>query len=143
MNSPRQEEIMTNSAPGGAIDYNTKIIEEFRASQGRVGGMWAGTTLILIHHIGAKSGIERVTPLAGRRRSSKCSGAMSDRLLGAPMLAAATSGRVRVGGAVRPMLRTSGPKQNAVPDRGLPGCVTARRERTLSRYAPRYTRGPR
>ena len=55
---------MTNSAPGGAIDYNTKIIEEFRASQGRVGGMWAGTTLILIHHIGAKSGIERVTPLA-------------------------------------------------------------------------------
>src|SRR6266851_4550969 len=64
MNSPRQEEIMANSAPGGANDYNIKIIEEFRASQGRVGGMWAGTTLILIHHIGAKSWIERVTPLA-------------------------------------------------------------------------------
>jgi deazaflavin-dependent oxidoreductase (nitroreductase family) len=27
--------------------------------------MWAGTTLILLHHIGAKSGIERVTPVAG------------------------------------------------------------------------------
>jgi deazaflavin-dependent oxidoreductase (nitroreductase family) len=26
--------------------------------------MWTGTTLILIHHIGAKSGIERVTPVA-------------------------------------------------------------------------------
>jgi len=55
---------MANSATGGANDFNTKIIEEFRANQGRVGGLWAGTTLILIHHIGAKSGIERVTPLA-------------------------------------------------------------------------------
>ncbi len=54
---------MANSAPGGANDYNTKIIEEFRANEGRVGGPWAGTTLILIHHLGARSGIERVTPL--------------------------------------------------------------------------------
>jgi deazaflavin-dependent oxidoreductase (nitroreductase family) len=45
-------------------DYNTTIIEEFRANQGRVGGMWEGTTLVLLHHIGAKSGIERVTPVA-------------------------------------------------------------------------------
>jgi deazaflavin-dependent oxidoreductase (nitroreductase family) len=57
------EEIMANSATGGANDYNTKIIEEFRANKGLVGGPWAGTTLILIHHIGAKSGIERVLPL--------------------------------------------------------------------------------
>jgi deazaflavin-dependent oxidoreductase (nitroreductase family) len=57
------EEIMANSASGGADDYNTKIIEEFRANEGRVGGPWAGTPMILIHHIGAKSGIERVTPL--------------------------------------------------------------------------------
>jgi deazaflavin-dependent oxidoreductase (nitroreductase family) len=56
---------MANSAPGSvASDYNTKIIEEFRANRGRVGGPWAGTTLILIHHIGAKSGTERTTPLA-------------------------------------------------------------------------------
>jgi deazaflavin-dependent oxidoreductase (nitroreductase family) len=54
---------MANSATGGANDYNTKIIEEFRANQGRVSGPWAGTMLILIHHIGAKSGIERVLPL--------------------------------------------------------------------------------
>jgi deazaflavin-dependent oxidoreductase (nitroreductase family) len=39
------------------------MIEEFRANEGRVGGSWAGTTLILIHHIGARSGTERVTPL--------------------------------------------------------------------------------
>jgi len=55
---------MANSAAGEASDYNTKIIKEFRANQGRVGGPWGGTTLILIHHIGARSGIERVTPLA-------------------------------------------------------------------------------
>ena len=55
---------MANPAPGEANDYNTKIIEEFRANQGRVGGMWAGTTLLLLHHVGAKSGIKRVTPLA-------------------------------------------------------------------------------
>ena len=56
---------MANSAPGSvASDYNTKIIEEFRANQGRVGGPWADTPVILIHHIGARSGIERTTPLA-------------------------------------------------------------------------------
>ena len=54
---------MAESAPGGASDFNTKMIEEFRANDGRVGGPWAGTTLILIHHIGARSGTERVTPL--------------------------------------------------------------------------------
>ncbi len=58
------EEIMANSAPGEANDFNTKIIEEFRANEGRVGGPLAGATMILIHHIGAKSGIERVSPLA-------------------------------------------------------------------------------
>ena len=55
---------MANSATGGDDDYNAKIIAEFRANQGRVGGPWAGITLTLIHHIGAKSGIERVLPLA-------------------------------------------------------------------------------
>ena len=59
---------MANSAAGGASDYNTEIIKEFRANQGRVGGPWAGTTLILIHHIGARSGTERVTPVACSRQ---------------------------------------------------------------------------
>jgi len=58
------EEVKVNSAAGGARDYNTEIIKEFQANQGRVGGPWAGITLILIHHIGARSGIERVTPVA-------------------------------------------------------------------------------
>jgi deazaflavin-dependent oxidoreductase (nitroreductase family) len=54
---------MTNSAPDEGSDYNAKIIKEFRANRGRVDGPWAGTTLILIHHLGARSGVERVTPL--------------------------------------------------------------------------------
>ena len=44
-------------------DYNTKIIEEYRVNDGRVGGPWEGAPLILVHDIGAKSGIEHVTPL--------------------------------------------------------------------------------
>ena len=57
-------QVMANPARGGASDYNTAIIAEFRENGGRVGGPWAGTPMILIHHIGARSGIERVTPLA-------------------------------------------------------------------------------
>ena len=29
---------MADSATGGASDFNTKIIEEFRANEGRIGG---------------------------------------------------------------------------------------------------------
>ena len=47
-------------------DFNRRIIEEFRANGGRVGGPLAGTPMLLLHHIGARSGIERVTPLAYR-----------------------------------------------------------------------------
>ena len=55
---------MAHSAPGGTDDFNDKIIEEYRANEGRVSGPLAGTPMILLHHIGAKSGIQRVTPLA-------------------------------------------------------------------------------
>jgi deazaflavin-dependent oxidoreductase (nitroreductase family) len=54
---------MTNPAPHEGSDYNAKIIKEFQANQGRVGGPWAGTTLILIHHIGARSRAEGLTRL--------------------------------------------------------------------------------
>jgi deazaflavin-dependent oxidoreductase (nitroreductase family) len=55
---------MTAPAAGEIRDFNTRIIEEFRANRGRVSGPLAETPMILIHHIGTKSGIERVTPLA-------------------------------------------------------------------------------
>lgn len=44
-------------------DWNQRIIDEFRANEGRVGGPFEGAPMILIHHIGARSGTERVTPL--------------------------------------------------------------------------------
>ena len=45
-------------------DPNQAIIDEFRANEGRVGGFFEGKTLLLLHHKGAKSGAERVNPLA-------------------------------------------------------------------------------
>jgi deazaflavin-dependent oxidoreductase (nitroreductase family) len=45
-------------------DFNAKIIEEFRANEGRVGGIFQGTPLLLLHHAGAKSGKSRINPLA-------------------------------------------------------------------------------
>lgn len=44
-------------------DWNQKIIEEFRANDGKVGGPFAGATLLLLHTTGAKSGQERINPL--------------------------------------------------------------------------------
>jgi deazaflavin-dependent oxidoreductase (nitroreductase family) len=45
-------------------DFNARVIDEFRANGGRVGGMFDGASLLLLHHTGAKSGAGRVNPLA-------------------------------------------------------------------------------
>lgn len=44
-------------------DWNTKVIREFRANEGRVGGNFEGVPMILVHHVGRRSGVERTTPL--------------------------------------------------------------------------------
>lgn len=44
-------------------EANRGVVEEFRAHAGRVGGYFAGAPMLLLHHIGARSGIERVNPL--------------------------------------------------------------------------------
>ncbi|APA98205.1 hypothetical protein NS506_04157 [Nocardia seriolae] len=44
-------------------DWNTQIINEFRANEGRVGGPFEGAPMILVHHRGRKTGREGVTPL--------------------------------------------------------------------------------
>jgi deazaflavin-dependent oxidoreductase (nitroreductase family) len=44
-------------------NWNTKIIDEFRANDGKVGGGFEGAPLLLLHTIGAKSGQERVNPM--------------------------------------------------------------------------------
>ena len=53
-------------------DFDRRTVEEFRANGGRAGGVLAGTPLVLIHHIGAKSGVERVTPLAYSAQGDDC-----------------------------------------------------------------------
>ena len=51
---------MSDEAP---LDWNAQVIAEFRANDGKVGGPFEGSAMVLIHHRGAKTGTERVTPL--------------------------------------------------------------------------------
>ena len=44
--------------------YNRQVIAEFRARNGAVDGLPPGLSLLLLHHLGARSGTEHVTPLA-------------------------------------------------------------------------------
>lgn len=44
-------------------DWNQQIIAEFRANGGMVGGPFEGAPMVLVTHRGARSGIERTTPL--------------------------------------------------------------------------------
>ncbi len=45
-------------------DFNKKVIQEFRANQGKVGGHFEGMDLLLVHTTGAKSGKLRINPTA-------------------------------------------------------------------------------
>ncbi len=45
-------------------DFNKEIIQEFRANEGAVGGMFEGMSLLLVHTTGAKSGELRINPTA-------------------------------------------------------------------------------
>lgn len=44
-------------------DWNTKIIEEFRSNEGRVGGSFEGAPVLLLTTTGAKTGQSRVNPM--------------------------------------------------------------------------------
>jgi deazaflavin-dependent oxidoreductase (nitroreductase family) len=45
-------------------DYNQRIIDEFRANGGKPPSWSGDSSLLLLHHRGAKSGLERVNPVA-------------------------------------------------------------------------------
>jgi deazaflavin-dependent oxidoreductase (nitroreductase family) len=47
-------------------DFNQKIIDEFRANEGKVGGMFEGAPVLLLTSTGAKSGQRRTTPVVYR-----------------------------------------------------------------------------
>jgi len=44
-------------------DWNAEIIEEFRANSGKVGGMFEGAPMLILHTKGARTGADRETPL--------------------------------------------------------------------------------
>lgn len=44
-------------------NWNTRVIEEFRANGGKVGGNFEGAPILLLHTTGAKSGKERINPM--------------------------------------------------------------------------------
>ena len=46
------------------VTMNRDVIQEFRANNGKVGGVFADQPLLILHHVGAKTGIERLSPLA-------------------------------------------------------------------------------
>ncbi|MFP5021995.1 nitroreductase/quinone reductase family protein [Pseudonocardia phyllosphaerae] len=46
-----------------AEDFNTRIVREFRENKGRVGEPFEGLPMLLMHHVGARTGTPRTTPL--------------------------------------------------------------------------------
>jgi len=44
-------------------EMNRQVIADFRATGGRPGGQFDGIPVVLVHHVGAKSGKERIAPL--------------------------------------------------------------------------------
>jgi deazaflavin-dependent oxidoreductase (nitroreductase family) len=59
LHKPKENKQMNNPN-----NWNQAIIDEFRANAGQVGGHFAGKTLLLLHTLGARSGQERVNPVA-------------------------------------------------------------------------------
>src|ERR1700759_3084763 len=56
MNQPADRDFVKN--------FNKNLIEEFRANDGKVTGQFSGAKLLLLTTTGAKSGQQRVSPLA-------------------------------------------------------------------------------
>lgn len=44
-------------------DFNAQVIDEFRANEGRVAGPFEGYPMVLVHHVGRRSGDEHVSPM--------------------------------------------------------------------------------
>jgi deazaflavin-dependent oxidoreductase (nitroreductase family) len=43
--------------------WNERVVTEFRANCGQVGGEYSGYLMILVHNVGARSGRSRINPL--------------------------------------------------------------------------------
>ena len=51
------------AAPPEEQDWNQQMIAEFRQNHGRLSGPFEGAPVLLLHHLGAKTGTERVNPM--------------------------------------------------------------------------------
>jgi len=49
--------------PTDMAAFNKNVIVEFRANDGKVDGVFEEGTMALLHHVGLRSGVERVNPL--------------------------------------------------------------------------------
>ena len=54
-----------------AHEFNRKIIEEFRANDGKVGGPFHGAPMVIITTTGAKTGQQRTTPLVSYQEDGR------------------------------------------------------------------------
>ena len=52
-------------------DWNAKVIEEFKANEGKVGGFFEDKSVLILHTTGARSGLERLTPLVYRKEDDR------------------------------------------------------------------------
>lgn len=52
-------------------EWNRRIVEEFRANKGQVGGMWEGRPLLLLTTTGARSGQRRTHPVMYLREGDR------------------------------------------------------------------------
>lgn len=58
---------MPKAVSRGYADINEKVIAVFRANGGKVSGWFEKEAILLLHHRGAKTGTERITPLSCRK----------------------------------------------------------------------------
>ncbi|MBF6464392.1 nitroreductase family deazaflavin-dependent oxidoreductase [Nocardia beijingensis] len=58
---------MTDPDRGGPSEFNQAIIAEFRANEGRVGGMFERAPLLLLTTVGARTGRDHTVPVVYRR----------------------------------------------------------------------------
>ncbi len=54
---------MSNRDNVSQDDWNSKVIAEFRKNHGKVGGNFEGAPILLVNHVGARTGRSRVNPL--------------------------------------------------------------------------------
>jgi deazaflavin-dependent oxidoreductase (nitroreductase family) len=60
---PAPREAPSEQPQDERVNVNDQVIAEFRANDGKVGGPFEESDVLLLHHTGARSGVERVNPL--------------------------------------------------------------------------------